>query len=223
MLIGAVGGLALVKGLEASGVPLDLGMDVTLTPIAGNGVARLVATGLPLIILSALLATVPDIDEPGSFIARRTRVVVTLACGGLAGLAASAGRLPIALWAGAAGIGLLVGWVIGYVLLRVIRRAAGGHRRFTHSLVLAGLLAALAFGLWQASLGAWAIIPAGLAWGIVLHDLGDIVTTSGVPLMYPFSDQAVRVLPEPICRMGELLAGATACLVGGVLVGVIRF
>lgn len=70
---------------------------------------------------------------------------------------------------------------------RGITRAAGGHRRGTHSLlgiaaftalaVVAVLGTVLGDGLW------W--IPASVAIGVSAHILGDALTAVGVPLLWP--------------------------------------
>jgi len=217
MLIGGVAGLALFRALPLFGGGAALGISPIITQQAGGA-----TLALPLIILSALLATVPDIDEPGSFIARRVHTVVTLAGVGLAAFTAYAAQFAPLLWVLAGVAGAVIGSLAGYVLLRLIRRSAGGHRRFTHSLVLAGGLALAACGLWLAHFGAWAIIPGALAWGIIMHDLGDVVTVAGVPLLYPLSRQSFRILPEPISRFGEPLAALAASVVGLMLLGVLR-
>jgi membrane-bound metal-dependent hydrolase YbcI (DUF457 family) len=111
-------------------------------------------------------------------------------------------------------LGAGVGSLVGYGLLRLIRTAAGGHRRFTHSLVLAAALALLAGGLFVTVPGAIWVVPVALAWGIALHVIGDVVTPAGVPLAYPLSSATVRVLPEPLCRMGEPIIGLAALALG---------
>ena len=225
MLIGGVAGLALGRALELFGLSPALGLDTMIMQHLGRSGASwasLVSTGLPLIALSALLATVPDIDEPDSYIARRAEAVVTLSGAGLAFVGAIAAKLQPALWLIALTLGTIVGALAGHLLLRLIRRAAGGHRRFTHSLVLAGALALIAGGLWLAHLGAWALIPGALAWGIVIHNLGDVVTISGVPLLYPLSRQSFRLLPEPISRFGEPIAALAASVAGLLLLGVLH-
>lgn len=165
---------------------------------------------LALVAVSAVVALIPDIDEPGSWISRRTVAVIALA--GMA-LGALAGSLFSLVWLIVGiGIGAVVGSLLGAALVRGIRLAAGGHRRLTHSLVLAAAFVALGIGVMTTVDPRWAVIPFALAWGIVMHDLGDVVTPAGVPLLYPLSSKDVRLLPEPICRAGEFIAGATAVL-----------
>lgn len=163
---------------------------------------------LALVAVSAFVALIADIDEPGSWISRRTVAVVSIA--GMA-LGALAGSLFSLVWLLVGiGIGAVAGSLLGSALVRGIRVAAGGHRRLTHSLVLAAGFVALGIGLITTVDPRWAAIPFALAWGIVIHDLGDVVTPAGVPLLYPLSSKDVRILPEPICRAGEFIAGASA-------------
>ena len=221
MLIGAVAGLALGQALGFAGASPALGLDPAIARAFGH--AGSFAAVVPLITLSALLATLPDIDEPGSYIARRAHACTTLAGAGLAACLAFAARLAPSMWVVAMLTGATLGGIAGFALLRLIRRAAGGHRRLTHSLLLALVFALAAGGLRLGRLGAWPLLPAGLAWAIVIHDLGDICTPAGVPLLYPFSRKSFRILPEPICRFGEPLAALVASLAGLLLLGLLRF
>jgi len=229
MLIGAAGGLALdrLSVIEPLMSQAGAGMDGTDgTAGAGYRVAALT-------LASALLATWPDIDEPGAFISRRVRTVVSLITAVVLALVgwgvAAAGLLenrslggvgsmhPLAQQLAASSIGLLLGLIVGSWLglfvLKSIRSAAGGHRRLTHSLVLAGALAGGAALLWEPLALPWlALLPAALAWGLVLHDIGDIVTPSGVPLLWPLSGQSIRVLPRPLSNVGEGVVGLTAAI-----------
>lgn len=213
-VVGAVGGLSLVTLVEATRpdlLPERIGLVAPIIGVPGG------AGGAAVIAASAVLALVPDIDEPQSFVAQRVREVLTLA--GVA-LGVAVGVLaggPVWLPLAASAVGGVVGLVAGWGLLKGIRAAAGGHRRFTHSLVLAGLLAALAWALAAAGLGLVWLVPAAFAWGIVLHDIADVVTPAGLPLFWPFSSYTVRVLPKPLCNYGEALIVLTAGVVGWVL------
>lgn len=208
MLIGGVAGLALARVVGTGSVP---------------GIPPLLVEGA-IVAGSALLATVPDIDEPGSWIGRRVHAAVAFAgapIGALVGyaLAPRLGMQPltVALIGALIGIGL-VGPLMGFLVLRIIRRAAGGHRRLTHSLVLAAVLAGLAFVFWRVGQGTWALVPAALAWSIVIHDIGDIVTPAGVPLIWPLSTHDVRVLPRPLCQFGEPIVAVVTLAIGFLLV-----
>ncbi|NNJ12223.1 hypothetical protein EKD04_017985 [Chloroflexales bacterium ZM16-3] len=212
-LVGGVGGLGLVTYLERTHAALlpQLGGSAALLGIPGG------VGGAAVIAASAFLALVPDIDEPQSFVAQRVRAVlllVGLALGIALGILAHG---PVWLPLAAGAVGGAAGLLAGRWLLKGIRAAAGGHRRFTHSLVLAGMLALLAGGLWRTGMGIGWLIPAAFAWGIVLHDLADLVTPAGLPLLFPLSDASIRVLPEPICRYGEPLIAVAALAAGWLL------
>jgi hypothetical protein len=194
---------------------------------------------------SGFLATWPDIDEPGSFISRRVRMVLALVGGVLFAIAgwmlvaqgwwidqlplpASLEASPYLETAGPAWsrnalgaiVGLFVGLIIGgwsaLLLLQGIRSLAGGHRRLTHSLVLGTGLFALAWALWFVLGAGWlALIPLALAWGQLLHVAGDVVTPSGVPLLWPLIETPLRVFPRDIPgKTGEM---AVALLAVGVM------
>ncbi len=206
MLIGGVGGLVLTRMLPAGSLP---GISPLWTEIA-------------LVGGSAILASWPDIDDSGSWIGRRVRLAVVLVCtalGGLVGytLAPRVGMQPltVALIGMLLGVGL-IGPFLGFLLLRLIRRAAGGHRRLTHSLLVGGALAALA--LWRARMPSAALVPAALAWAQLLHLFGDLVTVSGVPLLWPISTRDIRLLPAPLARRGEAIVGTLALLAGYLLI-----
>ena len=225
-LIGAVGGLGLARVLDM----LPHGAAISQTVIGHIGVqgvvvppgAASVLITAGLVVGSAFLALVSDIDEPGSWVARRARTVIALACAPLFGAVgfslASSGTIhlqPIIVAVLGALVGLgFVGPLLGYLIVRLIRTGAGGHRRLTHSLLLGGALALTAAGLWFAGLRAWAIIPAALTWGILLHDLGDVGTPAGLPLLYPMSTITIHALPRPLRPYGEPIAAVIALIVG---------
>jgi membrane-bound metal-dependent hydrolase YbcI (DUF457 family) len=120
---------------------------------------------------------------------------------------ASLGRVAWSPWvaAGAVCLGLiLIGPLLGTLVLRLIRVSAGGHRRITHSLVVAALLVAIAWIMWTGGAVLWAIVPGALAYAIVVHAIGDLVTIQGVPIFYPLSTRVVG-LPRPLLSFGEPL------------------
>ncbi|MBX0331128.1 metal-dependent hydrolase [Oscillochloris sp. ZM17-4] len=208
-LIGAVGGLGLARLIAATRPEL---LPERVLGLAAPSAWPISAGGVAVILASALLALIPDIDEPHSFVAQRVREVLTatgMALGAVLGMVAGGPAwLPLA--GGVAGV--LLGLLAGWALLRGIRAAAGGHRHLTHSLVFAGALLALGGLLWTASAPTLALAPAAIAWGVLLHDLADVVTPSGVPLLYPLSERRVRVLPAALAPFGEpLIAAAAMC------------
>ncbi|HEX6293033.1 MAG TPA: metal-dependent hydrolase [Herpetosiphonaceae bacterium] len=217
LIIGAVGGLGLARWLDHTQVlPLPSGVWQLGAPIIPLGL-----TGLGIILGSALLNLWPDLDEPGSWMSRRLKAAVALIAAPLVGLVgyalAAQGRLPMRP-EGAAVVGLLlgallVGPLLGWLLLRLIRIGAGGHRRLTHSLVLGGVLAALAVALWRNGQPIWALVPAALVGSQWLHLCGDLVTVAGVPLLHPISARDFG-LPRPLAVVGEPLITVVALLVG---------
>lgn len=217
MLLGAVGGLGLARWLELTQLlPQSSGIWQVGTPYVPLGL-----TGVGLIVGSALGCLWPDLDEPGSWPARRLKSAVGLITAPLAGVVGYAlavqGRITLRPeLAAALGIllgALLLGPALGWLLLRLIRVGAGGHRRLTHSLVVGGLLAALAWVLWRGDQPIWALVPAALAWFQMLHLIGDVVTVAGVPLLHPFSSRDFG-LPRPLSRVGEALITIVALGVG---------
>lgn len=215
MLIGAVAGLGVVRWL-----------DVPLVPI--QGVHDTI--GWLLIGASTILATLPDIDEPHAWISQRVRELLTVAGGALGiivGVFVVLGAtlppwlesaLPMSLrWylPALCGLGgLVIGRLLAVIALRMIRRSSGGHRRLTHSLIVAVVLGA--GGWWWYQTSVLGVIPLGLAYAILVHDLGDVVTPMGVPLLYPLSRRSFGV-PMPLAAMGEGLISAVAIISGFVL------
>jgi membrane-bound metal-dependent hydrolase YbcI (DUF457 family) len=213
MIIGGVCGLALAKLASTQGI--------VVPGMVGN------AYVLPLVLVagSAFLATLPDIDQPNSWIARHVRFAMTLAAGIISGLigwsVASLGWIAWSPWAvafvaGCLGV-VLIGPLLSTLVLRLIRFGAGGHRRLTHSLVVAALLVAIAWILWTGGYLLWAVLPGPLAYAIVVHDIGDVVTPAGVPILYPFSKRDVG-LPRPLSTFGEPLILLVAVGVGALLI-----
>lgn len=217
MLIGAVGGLGLTTWLEQThALPLPTGVFQLGSPSVPLGL-----TGVGIVLGSAVGSLWCDIDEPGSWISRRVKSAVALVTAPISGVMGYAlavqGRLPLRPEV-AAVLGILVGALLhgpflGWLLLRLIRIGAGGHRRLTHSLVVGGLLAVLAWVLWRGGQPIWALVPAALAWFQVLHLAGDVVTVAGVPLLYPFSARDFG-LPRPLSSVGEALITIVALGVG---------
>ena len=212
LLIGAAAGVAAARWA---------GLALTIAPSS--------VMGWSVVVSSALLATLPDRDSGSRFIAQRFRLAcrfLAAALGALLGVVAvQRGWLLALSWipphtrhwvlplAGALIGALLVGPLLGSVLLRVIRVGAGGHRRLTHSGVVAAVLGLLAWWLWQQGLVGWALVPGCLAYAIIVHDIGDVVTTAGVPLLYPLSSMRFG-LPRPLARYGEPLIATASVLIG---------
>jgi membrane-bound metal-dependent hydrolase YbcI (DUF457 family) len=207
-LIGAVCGLAVADMLDV--------------PVSIN---RLSWKGLVVVCVSAVVALWPDADQSHSWMGKNIQRAIVLgvtALGLILGVLLVDVRFGGAKWStfeynppllmlpllGAALGFVLVGPGLGKVLLRGLRVIAGGHRRLTHSLVLATALVVLGFLIRQFSTPL-ATIPWALAYGIVVHDLGDVVTVQGVPLFYPVVRHSYR-MPRFVTRSGERLAAAWA-------------
>jgi membrane-bound metal-dependent hydrolase YbcI (DUF457 family) len=208
MLIGAVGGLALTRSVNFH------------SPDFSPATTQLMIVGA-----SALLATWPDIDEPRSFISRRVRAVVMIFFMGW--MAVTAYRYaanipidahPVALGFGGLIVGAILGSIAGKALVMLIRRAAGGHRRLTHSAVVGAGLMLAAYATARSGLGVISLALAALAWGQFLHILGDIVTPSGVPILYPFDKHDLRIMPKWLGGFGEAIAAIIAVGLGYLLI-----
>jgi membrane-bound metal-dependent hydrolase YbcI (DUF457 family) len=224
MIIGVAGGLALTTVVQHPDVCAAARLCLKEDYLA-------LARNVGIVGASAFLATWPDIDEPNAFISRRVRWITSIVVGILFALVGSQipnPFLPDTLppWSvplAQAGVGFilglaLVGPIVGQTLLSTIRESAGGHRRLTHSLVIglpllligAGLWAA---GLWWAGIMPWAWLPITIAWGQILHVVGDVVTPSGVPLFWPLVKQDFHALPRALRPVGEPIIAAVMVLV----------
>lgn len=220
MLIGSVGGLGVAKALSSTQV-LSVSTTAYGASQFGAPYIPLGLLGVGIMLSSAALATWPDIDEPGSWPSRRLKSTITLITTPIAGVIGYA--LAVQGYVAqrpeiTAGVGILIGAallgpLLGWLVLRLIRLGAGGHRRLTHSALLGALFAGLAFALWRNGQPVWALVPAALAYGQALHNLGDLVTPAGVPLLYPLSSRDVG-LPRPFSQFGETLVTIIAIGVG---------
>jgi inner membrane protein len=142
----------------------------------------------------------------------RSHVIMGVALGGV--LAVAQGQPPDAQTLGLVALGALLpdidhpGSAVGrrLAVISVPVAAIFGHRGFTHSLLaLAGCIAALVAGGWGHD---WA---QPLAIGYISHLLADMLTPSGVPLLWPWR----RVFTFPVTvktgSLGEyIIAGAVA-------------
>ena len=218
-LIGGVAGLALARALDT--LPHGAIGRLAAAQLQAAGVAGALLT-IGLVAGSAVLALLPDIDERHSKVSQWAHAIIALATAPIAGLAgwmlASSGRLHVAPIGAAAALSLLgvvvIGPSLGFALLRMLRAGVGGHRRLTHSLLLAALLGAAAAGLWALGLQVSATVPGALAYAIVVHAPGDIVTREGIMPIWPLSTWTLRI---PLGSFGEPAAAAAALLAAVVL------
>lgn len=122
-------------------------------------------------VIAALYASwLPDVDEGGARIHRRTRL--------------ERRHWPV----------LLLGTVLR-IPLRLLARAS--HRGFTHWIATGLLVAGAAGALTSRFVPAvWVPITAGVACGYLLHLLADACTPAGAPLLGPFTTRRVHLLPR---------------------------
>jgi membrane-bound metal-dependent hydrolase YbcI (DUF457 family) len=121
----------------------------------------------------------------------------------------------VALLAVASLAGLLVGALVGRLIPRGVQLAAGGHRGLTHSLLVGAILAAAGLALDRQGLPVLGVVPLALAWGLVCHVVGDVVTPAGIRPLLPISDWTLRL---PLGRFGEPIIALVAIVVGWVLI-----
>jgi membrane-bound metal-dependent hydrolase YbcI (DUF457 family) len=206
-----------------------LGRDHALSgALAFAGVAPLIhVTGWHLAIGMAMTAgagVLPDLDEPGSTIARTfgfltgafAWLVHTLSGGhrkgthSLIGIAAlTAGTVAAASWqktTWAADGRLAHPWHLvpaGLALallfaagLRALR--LGGHLGDAAGIALAALVVWKGWDLALVGRGHWPVLAACTALGMLAHVAGDMCTHDGCPLLYPLSQHEFGLLPEPV-------------------------
>lgn len=196
-LSGAAGWLAGCAGLTAAGHPQP---------------ATVVTVGA---VVSAGMALLPDIDHPGSTIARTLGPLTRLIAYGVAAGAdwlrgascdhcgghdrgghralthtgvfaiALGGLCALAAWAFPAA-GLVVVWVAAGLSARALLS-----RRQRGTLGAAGLATAVTLLVWAVGTpGWWVGVP--VAWGTLAHSLGDAATKSGAPLVWPLRLRGCR-------------------------------
>ncbi len=88
---------------------------------------------------------------------------------------------------------------------RIVRIGSGGHQHLTHSGILALRRGIVAGVLWAVRQPGWCLVPADLAWGILCHLMGGVVTSGGVERRYLRFNRRYRLLPQMVARHGELL------------------
>ena len=188
-----------------------LGRDHALSGgLAFAAVAPLLHVTVPAlaagVVLTAGAGVLPDIDEPGSTIARQGGFltealswVVHRISGGHRKLTHSVigvGIFTAATWTAVAFDASIYAQVALGLFLALLLAAAlhalriGGH----HGAALA-LIAAAAAVHWHAGLS---FVPLCIALGATAHIAGDELTHSGCPLAYPLSDREFHLLPKPL-------------------------
>jgi membrane-bound metal-dependent hydrolase YbcI (DUF457 family) len=198
-----------------------LGHDHALSgALAFAGIApELHVTGLHLaagVVLTAGAGVLPDLDEPGSTIARTfgfltgafAWIVHKVSGGHRKGTHSIVG--VAVLTAGAYGAGLWqakhpwwhlipVGLVLALLFSSGIRALRiGGHFADAAGIALAALVL---WKRWDLVTVTWEHVPmlAGcVALGMLAHIAGDMITHDGCPLLYPLSKREFGLLPEPL-------------------------
>ena len=195
-LSGAVGWLAAAPLLEVAMGPLTT--------------AQLAAGAL----VTAGAALAPDIDHPGSTIARNLGpagrmaaggVKLTLGHRGLTHSLACVALVGVASWWAVVVAGLLrvpsvlAGVTVGLAAHLLLRGT------WTRVAPTAGVVAGVAVGglLWSGAVAVGAWLPVALTTGVLLHIAGDALTSAGVPLFAPLRHR----------RVGMPVFGATGGLV----------
>ncbi|MBA3871045.1 MAG: metal-dependent hydrolase [Anaerolineae bacterium] len=211
MLIGAVGGLGAYRIAEF----IDPSM-VTFRLTIGNSafVVPSLVVGLASAVVSMYMALWPDIDERGSYVSNRAPRYMWLWAALLALCFAVSITQSIGLILLIVAVGAIAGRIGVGLFLYILRIASGGHRHLTHSLVLAMVLFVASAVLFFGGAIPLALPAFALAWGQIMHLIGDVVTPGGVPLFYPISSRDIHLFPYYISRHGELLIGFLSFLAG---------
>lgn len=207
-----------------------MGRTHALSGAAGwiTGCATLAATGHPPglrtvafgAVIAAGHALLPDVDHPGSTIARSLGPATRLIASGVHRSAAwlrlascqhcrrrpdrgghraitHTGVFALAAGSCAALLGGAAGWVAaatvaGLSAALAVRAMTTRRQRGTFGAAIAGLVAAGMLWLTAPDSTAWWWIGAPVAWGTLAHSLGDAVTKSGAPLLWPIRVRGCR-------------------------------
>jgi len=178
-----------VMGGITAGIAVNKFVVPTLTNVASiEGVIGIVA-----VMAGAFLGSVlPDIDHRGSFIGRRLRIISTPFA--IAGFASKQVKKVANTVTGKKGS---TDTIIS-------------HRGITHTLIFAiGLCTLLSYLVLQLSGFSQAIMlffVLGLFGGILSHLVLDMLTKSGVPLLYPFTKRDFSFAPFETGGVGEYIA-----------------
>jgi membrane-bound metal-dependent hydrolase YbcI (DUF457 family) len=196
---------------------------LALAPVLDVTDTRLVAVGVGLATGAAML---PDLDQHGSTIGRTygpitnvfARLVGFVSGGHRNGTHSLVGIVALTLLATAAAAvgGYYLAFVL-WMLLGVAARAAGlvvpAHRRITavlHAVVMAGVVALVL----RSGIDYGPIVPAAVLIGCAAHVAGDMLTTGGCPLLWPFSQRCyslglmrTNTWPEHFIVMPSLVVG----------------
>ncbi len=180
------GGFAAGAALHWAGAQLPLIGDAIASTLIVTGAA--IPTAGPGIAVAMVAALLPDIDEPQSLIANAPTAIKNRLGKGRRGIDRGARQ--------STGILLTAAQWIATGFAMIIRVLAGGHRGATHMLLITAALGAGAFFL-----GAAIGFPSLWLWftaGYLSHLLLDMLTPSGLELLWPLWRRNLRLLPRPI-------------------------
>ncbi len=180
------GGFAAGAGLAYAGAAFtELGMLLPPTlDVAGLAVPGIV----PGLLACGIASLLPDIDEPESLIANSPENMKRRIGRGRAGIDRGARQ--------SAGMLLTVLNVITRGLAGFVRLLAGGHRGATHMLLIAAALTIGMYFLGEAI--GFAALWLWFAVGYLSHLLLDMLTPSGLALLWPLSRRPLHLLPGPL-------------------------
>ena len=159
-----------------------------LLPATVDIAGTMVPAAVPGIAVAMVAALLPDIDEPQSLIANSPTAMKKRLGKGRRGADRSARQ--------SAGVLLTVAQWLTTGLAMLVRLLAGGHRGATHMLLITAALGAGAYFL-----GGVIGYPSLWLWftaGYLSHLLLDMLTPSGLEILWPLSRRSLRLLPRPL-------------------------
>lgn len=86
---------------------------------------------------------------------------------------------------------LFVGYFLALMILRIAPRHGSGLGELVYAAEAAGLTAAT----YHWVVGSWWWLPWAVGMGVISHIVGDILTTEGVPVLYPLAKRLVVKVP----------------------------
>ena len=201
----------------AASAPLLSGLGVDLSPV-GLAVGVVAAAGAALL---------PDLDHPSSTVARAlgplsgalARMVAVISGGHRQGTHSLVGVAMFTVLAVLADQAGTAGRTVVAVLLLVLA-SAGLHLRLSRPPIL-HLAACAVVGFVLVSVSpavSGGVLPAAVAVGAATHLLGDALTREGIPVLWPFRHDRVRLATLKTGGLAErLLIGPAMLVAAGVL------
>lgn len=179
------------------------------TPLAGQvlhrplGVAELAAFTLA----TAGYSLLPDFDHPQATLARTLGPVTRAIATGVGAVSGGHRKGTHTVWFAAITVGvasvlctsfgrdgalplLFLGYFTALMVLRIAPRGGSGLGELVYAAEAAGLTAATDHWV-----GSWWWLPWAVGMGVIWHIAGDILTTEGVPILYPLAKRFVVKVP----------------------------